>query len=179
MYAFISLMRPMTFLRNVASFATSSLSVIIIPPSIPVVAFAEAINGTTLRGDEHLLLTIKNEAAVLAALRRLIGDPVQARQLGDRGRKLVVEEYDWNSSGRKLEHALVHLVRNRSCVRTSLSWLLPANQGQLNDRPDCRAICNSKVNLSEMTHRWDPIGSRFILELPNLVALEYREEPLP
>jgi glycosyltransferase involved in cell wall biosynthesis len=83
---------------------------------LPMVAFHEAIHGTALRAEEHVLISVENEAAILAALRRLVDDPVSARRLGARGRALVVERYDWKISGRILERALMELVESRRRV---------------------------------------------------------------
>jgi glycosyltransferase involved in cell wall biosynthesis len=81
-----------------------------------MVAFSEAIHGTALRAEEHVLVTVENEAAIIAALRRLVDDPLNARRLGARGRAFVVERYDWKISGRMLERALMELVENRRRV---------------------------------------------------------------
>jgi glycosyltransferase involved in cell wall biosynthesis len=83
---------------------------------LPMVAFGEAIHGTGLRAEEHVLISTESEPAVLAALRRLFDDPVNARRLGARGRAFVVERYDWKISGEKLEYALLKLVENRRRV---------------------------------------------------------------
>jgi glycosyltransferase involved in cell wall biosynthesis len=83
---------------------------------LPMVAFSEAIHGTALRAEEHVLVSVESETAILAALRRLINDPTYARRLGEAGRALVIEQYDWRSSGQKLEWALRKLVENRQRV---------------------------------------------------------------
>ena len=92
---------------------------------LPMVAFSEAIHGTVLRAEEHVLVSVESETAILAALRRLINDPTYARRLGEAGRALVIERYDWRSSGQKLEWALRNLVEHRpSRVRRCFHYIV-------------------------------------------------------
>jgi glycosyltransferase involved in cell wall biosynthesis len=88
---------------------------------LPMVAFSEAIHGTALRAEEHVLVSVESETEILAALRRLVKDPMYARRLGVAGRALVVERYDWRISGQKLECALLELVENRRRAGVTLS----------------------------------------------------------
>ena len=64
---------------------------------VPVVAGRSGGIPEAVRdGETGLLVEAEDPVAVAAALRRLLGDPVLRRRLGEGGRRAVEERYNWN-----------------------------------------------------------------------------------
>jgi glycosyltransferase involved in cell wall biosynthesis len=63
---------------------------------LPVVTTPIGAEGLRVRDGEHLLVADGAEPFA-AAVRRLLADPSLAGELGERGRKLVAEQYSWRA----------------------------------------------------------------------------------
>jgi glycosyltransferase involved in cell wall biosynthesis len=57
-----------------------------------------------------VLVADKSETGLLAALNRLADEPALARAIGQAGRRLATERYDWGDIARQLEGRLLRLV---------------------------------------------------------------------
>jgi glycosyltransferase involved in cell wall biosynthesis len=79
---------------------------------LATVVFAEAIRGTQLQPDEHLLVAEKNDDALERTVCRLVAEPSFATALGAAGRRFVSEHHDWRTIARGLESVLVEFLRD-------------------------------------------------------------------
>jgi glycosyltransferase involved in cell wall biosynthesis len=77
---------------------------------LPTVVFADALHGIAARNGSHVLVADKSETGLLAALNRLADEPALARAIGQAGRRLATERYDWGDIARQLEGRLLRLV---------------------------------------------------------------------
>ncbi|MGH7722237.1 MAG: glycosyltransferase family 4 protein [Candidatus Dormibacteria bacterium] len=73
---------------------------------LPTVVFEEALHGFAARPGEHVLLAAGGGAGLAEAVRTLLADPGLASELGENGRRLVVERYSWRRVGAELADAL-------------------------------------------------------------------------
>lgn len=79
----------------------------------PVVAVAEGgVRETVREGFNGLLVAERDPAALGAALRRVLGDAVLGRELGENGRRWVREAWTWSGSVARLEAKLVETARH-------------------------------------------------------------------
>ena len=79
----------------------------------PVVAVAEGGLRETIRSGENGVLVDDGDPAALgAAVLRLLQEPALARALGEAGRRLVVERWQWSAAVRQLEQYLEHVVES-------------------------------------------------------------------
>jgi glycosyltransferase involved in cell wall biosynthesis len=76
---------------------------------LPTVAFPEALRGTQFRDGVHVLTAAKDEAAVLAALHRILDEQGLAARLADKGRAAVCTWYDWDLISAGLSGVLAEL----------------------------------------------------------------------
>jgi glycosyltransferase involved in cell wall biosynthesis len=76
---------------------------------LPIVAFAESVQGTTFRDDDHLLVADKTLAALAETLGRILHDPDTAGRLGSGARAHAVEHHDWEGIARIVETELMRL----------------------------------------------------------------------
>lgn len=76
---------------------------------LPTVAFRETIQGLDVRDGQELLVTSKEEQALLAALDDLVRDPEAARKLGAAGRAFVSAHHEWRNIAQELETLLLTL----------------------------------------------------------------------
>ena len=83
--------------------------------SLPLVATSAAVEGLELIEGLHYLRA-ETARDFIAAIERLEQDQALQRRLGEAGRSLVVERYDWNRIGRQLDDALVR-AENRPLAR--------------------------------------------------------------
>jgi glycosyltransferase involved in cell wall biosynthesis len=81
---------------------------------LPTLAFRESIHGTSLEPDEHVVVADENEDALLAAMRRVLGQPALGRRLSDRAREFMVRHHDWRTIAQTLEAALLDLNADRA-----------------------------------------------------------------
>jgi len=91
---------------------------------LPVVAFPEALEGTSLAADKHLLVSDHSEIGLKAAVCRVLEDWCLSARLGEAGRAFVEQHHDWRILAGKLEEALNDLVRRKEAA--SGSSTLPA-----------------------------------------------------
>ncbi len=79
---------------------------------LPVVAFdAGGIREWLIDGHNGLLIPWMDRTAFAAGLERLLKDKAQARLMGERGRKLVEQKYDFNRYIDSLEDLFARVVR--------------------------------------------------------------------
>jgi glycosyltransferase involved in cell wall biosynthesis len=82
---------------------------------LPVVSTRVGAEGLCLRHGEEL--TLAEPAEMAAALAECIRDPGPARERAERGRRLVLESYDWNVLADRLERAWEGVVtREAACA---------------------------------------------------------------
>jgi glycosyltransferase involved in cell wall biosynthesis len=79
---------------------------------LPIVAFAEAIHGTTFHSGEHLLVVEKSVEALVAAVRLLLNDPDTAKRMGASARAHAVQYHDWGRIAQTMESCLQGLVES-------------------------------------------------------------------
>ncbi|MGI6296561.1 MAG: glycosyltransferase family 4 protein [Armatimonadota bacterium] len=78
----------------------------------PVVAIAEGgVRETVLDGVNGLLATHDSPEMIASLLDKLIADPEYARQLGEQGRRLVIEKWNWDQAVSNLEGCLEAVLR--------------------------------------------------------------------
>lgn len=77
----------------------------------PVVAIAEGgVRETVLEGVNGLLATHDDSALIAALISKLIDNPDYARRLGEQGRRLVIEKWNWEQAVGNLEACLQSLL---------------------------------------------------------------------
>ncbi len=76
-----------------------------------VVSTSVGCEGLDLQPDKHLLISDEPQRFAAGAV-RLMKDSSMRRRLGDNGRKLVQERYDWNVIVRKLDLAYMRSISN-------------------------------------------------------------------
>ncbi|HET7188416.1 MAG TPA: glycosyltransferase, partial [Gemmatimonadaceae bacterium] len=76
--------------------------------SLPVVATATAVEGLELIEGIHYL-GAETAGDFITAIERLERDQALQRRLGEAGRSLVVERYDWTRIGRQLDDAFARV----------------------------------------------------------------------
>jgi glycosyltransferase involved in cell wall biosynthesis len=79
---------------------------------LPIVAFAEAIHGTTFHSGEHLLVVEKSVEALAAAVRLLLDDADTAKRMGASARAHAVRHYDWGRIAQTMESSLLGLIES-------------------------------------------------------------------
>jgi glycosyltransferase involved in cell wall biosynthesis len=80
---------------------------------LPTVAFAETIEGLSVRHGKEVWVVEKNPSEILAALDRLARDTALAAGLGAAGRSFVIEHHDWREVARDLGQVLLQLTQGR------------------------------------------------------------------
>jgi polysaccharide biosynthesis protein PslH len=73
----------------------------------PVVATPGAATGIDAAHGEHLIISSPDPQQLLAAIDRLLADPLHARAMGEAARRFVLERMSWD----KVETELAELVR--------------------------------------------------------------------
>lgn len=69
----------------------------------PVIACrGEGIDGIVRDGRHGLLVPPRDECALAAALRDLLGNPARARAMGERGRTELATRYTWSANARRM-----------------------------------------------------------------------------
>jgi glycosyltransferase involved in cell wall biosynthesis len=97
---------------------------------LPTIAFPEALRGTRFRDGVHVVTAAKDEAALLAALSRVLEDPALAARLAGEGRAAACEWYDWDLISAGLSSVLGDLPSRREGLagreqgrpRGALAW---------------------------------------------------------
>lgn len=89
---------------------------------LPIVAFPESVRGTEFRHGEQVIVVEHSEAALAAALRRVLGDRDESARLGAAARKCAVEHYDWDHIAARMSNRLEavlaeHSTREGAAVR--------------------------------------------------------------
>ncbi len=70
---------------------------------LPVIASREGESATFVReADAGILVDPTDAAQIAAAITQLLSDPVSAEAMGKRGRKLILEKYNWESEATQL-----------------------------------------------------------------------------
>ena len=73
----------------------------------PVVATPGAATGIDATHGEHLVISSPDPQQLLAAIDRLLADPLHARAMGEAARRFVIERMSWD----QVETELAELVR--------------------------------------------------------------------
>lgn len=84
----------------------------------PVVGIAEGGLRETIQHGVNGLLAETNEPEEIAvALDQVLGDPTYAREMGQRGRELVLERWTWDAAIDRLENALLGLTKRATAAQ--------------------------------------------------------------
>ncbi len=94
---------------------------------LPSVVFRESLHGTSFLDGEHVLVSAKGEAELVASLERLAGDVALAEHIRAQGRAHVVEHHDWALSAAVLNAALRELVGDQE---RRLTYRAPIRSGE-------------------------------------------------